>query len=151
MATSACNSGLVRYNAQIAVDTETHIIVTHHVTNKGFDRDQLSPMAIAAKDELGGNKLHALADKGYFSGVEIVACDKASITVTMPRPETSGNRGKGMYVKANFNYDPDGDVYCRPTGDELTYRFRRSELPIFSTVRWPCRLPVRQWSFQVRD
>ena len=48
MASSARNSGLVGYNAQCAVDTETHIIVTHDVTNKGFDRGQLSPMAMAA-------------------------------------------------------------------------------------------------------
>jgi transposase len=127
MATSARNSGLVGYNAQCAVDTETHIIVTHEVTNKGFDRDQLSPMAMAAKDALGRDTLHALADKGYFSGVEIAACDKASITVTMPRPETSGNRKKGMYVKADFKYDADRDIYTCPTGDELTYRYTREE------------------------
>ena len=127
MATSARNSGLVGYNAQCAVDTETHIIVTHDVTNKGFDRDQLSPMALAAKAALGRDTLHALADKGYYSGVEIAACDKAGITVTMPRPETSGNRKKGMYVKADFKYDPDRDVYICPAGDALTYRYTREE------------------------
>lgn len=129
MATSARNSGLVGYNAQCAVDTETHIIVTHDVTNKGFDRDQLSPMAMAmaAKDALGRDKLHALADKGYYSGVEIAACDKAGITVTMPRPETSGNRIKGMYVKADFKYDANRDVYICPTGEKLTYRYTREE------------------------
>jgi transposase len=127
MATSARNSGLVGYNAQCAVDTETHIIVTHDVTNKGFDRDQLSPMALAAKAALGRDTLHALADKGYFSGTEIAACDKAGITVTMPRPETSGNRSKGMYVKADFKYDADRDVYICPTGDELIYRYTREE------------------------
>jgi hypothetical protein len=47
MATSARNSGLVGYNAQCAVDTETHLIVSHDVTNKVFDRDQLSPMAFS--------------------------------------------------------------------------------------------------------
>jgi len=127
MATSARNSGLVGYNAQCAVDTETHIIVTHDVTNKGFDRGQLSPMAMAAKEALGRDELHALADKGYFSGVEIAACDKAGITVTMPRPETSGNRIKGMYVKADFKYDAARDVYVCPIGDELTYRYTREE------------------------
>jgi hypothetical protein len=66
MSTSARNSGLVGYNAQCVVDTETHIIVTHEVTNKGFDRDQFSPMAMAAKDALGHDTLHAFADKGVF-------------------------------------------------------------------------------------
>ena len=127
MATSARNSGMVGYNAQCAVDTETRIIVTHDVTNKGFDRDQLSPMATAAKEALGRDDLHALADKGYFSGAEIVACHAAGITLTLPRPETSGNRSKGMYVKADFKYDPARDVYVCPTGDELTYRYTREE------------------------
>ncbi|MDP0930072.1 IS1182 family transposase [Paracoccus onubensis] len=127
MATSARNSGMVGYNAQCAVDTETHIIVTHDVTNKGFDRDQLSPMAIAAKEALGRDDLHALADKGYFSGAEIVACHDAGITATLPRPETSGNRSKGMYVKADFKYDAARDVYICPTGDELAYRYTREE------------------------
>jgi hypothetical protein len=68
MATNARRSGLVGYNAQVAVDTETHLIVTHDVTNQGFDRDQLAPMATAAKTALGGDDLHAIADKGYFSG-----------------------------------------------------------------------------------
>ena len=105
---------------QSVVDVEPHIIVSHDVTNKGFDRDQLSPMAIAAKEALGREDLDALADKGYFSGVEIAACDKAGITVTMPRPETSGNRSKGMYVKADFKYDAERDVYICPTENELT-------------------------------
>lgn len=127
MASSARNSGTVGYNVQCAVDTKTHIIVAHEVTNRGFDRDQLSPMAMAAKTALGHDELHALADKRYFSGAEIIACDRVGITVTMPRPETSGNRGKGMYVKADFKYDAARDVYVCPTGDELTYRYTREE------------------------
>lgn len=69
----------------------------------------------------------SLADKGYYSGVEIAACDKVGTTVTMPPPETSGNRSKGMYVKADFKYDPDREVYICPTGDELPYRYTREE------------------------
>ena len=127
MATSARLSGLVGYNVQSAVDTETHLIVAHEVTNQGFDRAQLSPMAAAAKAVLGRETLHAIADKGYFSGAEVLACDKVGITVTVPRPETSGNRGKGMFVKADFLYDPERDVYRCPAGSDLTYRYTREE------------------------
>jgi transposase len=66
MATSARHSGMVGYNVQSAVDTKTHLIVAHEVTNQGFDRVQLSPMATAAKEALGRDELHAIADKGYF-------------------------------------------------------------------------------------
>ncbi|MGB4949970.1 MAG: IS1182 family transposase [Rhizobiaceae bacterium] len=127
MATSARRSGLVGYNAQAAVDTETHLIVSHDVTNQGFDREQLSPMAKAAKMALGSDDLHAIADKGYFSGSEILACHRAGITTTVPRPETSGNRSKGMFVKADFRYEPERDVYRCPAGNELTYRYTREE------------------------
>jgi transposase len=127
MATSARHSGMVGYNVQTAVDTETHIIVTHEVTNQGFDRDQLSPMATAAKDALGRDDLHAIADKGCFSGTEILACHQANITTTLPRPATSGNAAKGMYVKADFTYDAGRDIYTCPAGQELIYRYTREE------------------------
>jgi transposase len=127
MATSARHSGMVGYNVQSAVDTDTHIIVAHEVTNQGFDRDQLSPMAIAARDALGRDDLHVIADKGYFSGTEILACHEAGITTTVPRPATSGNATKGMFVKADFTYDAERDVYVCPAGDELIYRYTTEE------------------------
>ena len=77
------------------------------MTNQGFDRDQLRPMAAAARKALRRDDLHAIADKGYFSGSQILACHQAGITTTVPRPETSGSRARGMYVKADFAYDPD--------------------------------------------
>ena len=58
--------------------------------------------------------MRAIADKGYFSGHEILACHEAGITATVPRSATSGNRIKGMYVKDDFAYDPAADVYRCP-------------------------------------
>jgi hypothetical protein len=84
MATSGRGSGVVGYNVQVAVDTEHHLIVTHEVTNVGSDRAQLANIASQAKEVLGVDKLEAVADRGYFSGEEILACDKAGITVTLP-------------------------------------------------------------------
>jgi hypothetical protein len=71
---------VVGYNVQVAVDTEHHLIVTHEVTNVGSDRAQLANVASQAKEVLGVDKLEAVADRGYFSGEEILACDKAGIT-----------------------------------------------------------------------
>lgn len=127
MATSAKNSGLVGYNVQAAVDTGTHLIVTHDVTNHCHDRDQLAPTAIAAKAALDRSEMHAVADKGYFNGREILACHDAGIVTTVPRPETSGNRKKGLFVKADFVYEAEADVYRCPADEELTYRYTRDE------------------------
>ena len=114
MATSARHSRMVGYNVQSALHGETHIIVAHQVTNKAFDRDQLICMALAAKEAPGRDTQNAIADKGYFSGTEIVACHKADITATVPRLVTPGNESKGMFVKADFLCDTARDIYVCP-------------------------------------
>ena len=90
MATSGRGSGVVGYNVQVAVDTGHHLIIAHEVTNTGSDRAQLANIASRAKGVLGVEKLEAVADRGYYSGEEILACDKAGIAVTLPKPMTSG-------------------------------------------------------------
>jgi Transposase DDE domain len=95
MATSGRGSGVVGYNVQVAVETKHHLIIAHEVTNVGSDRSQLSPMAKAAKATLAVEKLDAIADRGYFNGEEIRACDNAGITVTLPKPMTSNSRQRG--------------------------------------------------------
>ena len=77
MATSGRGSGVVGYNVQIAVDTEHHLIITHEVTNVGTDRSQLAHMAEETKATLEAENLDAIADRGYFSSEEILACEEA--------------------------------------------------------------------------
>ena len=87
MATSGRGSGVVGYNVQVAVDTGHHLIVTHEVTNSGSDRAQLANVAKQAKAVLKTETLEAVADRGYFSGLEILACHETGITVTLPKPQ----------------------------------------------------------------
>ncbi len=122
MATRAQHSGHVGYNVQSVVDAETHLIVTHEVTNQGHDRDLLTTMATQAKAALQREDMHILADKGYFSAQEILACHEAGITATVPRSDTSGARSKGHFVKADFAYEHDADIYRCPAGQALTHR-----------------------------
>ena len=127
MATSGRGSGVVGYNAQAAVDTEHHLIVAHEVTNKGNDSTQLADMAKMAKQVLGADDLDVVADRGYFSSTEILACDQAGITVTLPKPMTCNAKAKGRFGKQDFRYIADEDVYVCPAGNRLTYRFSRDE------------------------
>jgi len=127
MATSGRGSGVVGYNVQVAVDTEHHLIVTHEVTNTGSDRSQLAKMALQAKQVLGADHLDAVADRGYFNSPEILACEQADITVTLPKPMTSGAKSEGRFGKQDFVYLPTEDVYRCPAGETLTYRFTREE------------------------
>jgi transposase len=127
MATSGRGSGVVGYNVQAAVDTEHHLIVTHEVTNLGNDNAQLARMSKQAKATLGSDSLDVVADRGYFSSTEILACDDAGITVTLPKPQTSGSRAKGRFVKADFRYRADEDVYICPAGERLKYYYTNEE------------------------
>jgi transposase len=127
MATSGRGSGVVGYNVQVAVDTEHHLIVTHEVTNSGSDRAQLANVAIQAKDVFGVDELEAVADRGYFSGEEILACHKAAIAVTLPKPMTSGIEAKGRFGKQDFVYLGDEDVYRCPAGEKLAYHYTNVE------------------------
>jgi transposase len=127
MATSGRGSGVVGYNVQVAVETKHHLIVTHEVTNSGSDRAQLANMAKAAKAVLAVGKLDAVADRGYFSGEEILACDNAGVTVTLPKPMTSGMMARGRFGKQDFRYVADEDVYICPAGETLPYRYTNEE------------------------
>jgi transposase len=127
MATSGRGSGVVGYNVQVAVDTDHHLIIAHEVTNTGSDRAQLANIASRAKDALGVDKLEAVADRGYYSGVEILACDKAGIAVTLPKPMTSGLEARGRFGKQDFVYLDDEDVYRCPAGEKLSYHYTNEE------------------------
>jgi transposase len=127
MATSGRGSGVVGYNVQVAVDTEHHLIVTHEVTNTGSDRSQLANVAKEAKAVLQVEKLEAVADRGYYHGEEILACEQAGITVTLPKPMTSGAKSEGRFGKQDFIYLPEEDVYRCPAGERLKFYYANEE------------------------
>jgi Transposase DDE domain/Transposase domain (DUF772) len=127
MATSGRGSGVVGYNVQVAVETENHLIITHEVTNSGSDRAQLANVGKAAKEVLRGETLEAVADRGYFNSPEILACHEAGITVTLPKPMTSGAKSEGRFGKQDFVYITEEDVYRCPAGERLKYRMTTEE------------------------
>ena len=124
MATSGKDTGIVGYNVQIAVDTQHHLIVAHEVTNVGTDRRQLSHMAEQARAEMEAEKLEAVADRGYYEGEEIKACEDAGISVTLPKPQTSGAKAEGRFGKQDFVYISADDTYRCPAGERLSYRYQ---------------------------
>jgi transposase len=127
MATSGKDTGIVGYNVQTAVDTKNHLIVAHEVTNVGTDRNQLSNVAAQARTEMGVETLDAVADRGYYEGEEIKACEESGITVTLPKPQTSGAKAAGRFGKQDFVYIAADDVYRCPAGERLTYRYTNRE------------------------
>jgi hypothetical protein len=80
MATSGRGSGIVGYNVQTAVDTRSQLIAAPEVTNQGHDRAWLANMAKQAEADTRMSALKVVADRGYFSGDEILAREDAGIT-----------------------------------------------------------------------
>src|SRR6516165_699422 len=109
------------------VDTKHHLIVTHEVTNDGSDRAQLASIACQAKQVLGIDELEAVADRGYYSGAEILACHEAGIEVTLPKPMASGIEARGRFGKQDFRYVTEEDVYVCPAGEKLAYHYTNEE------------------------
>ena len=84
-------------------------------------------MAKQAKAVLKTETLEAVADRGYFSSPEILACHEAGITVTLPKPLTSGAKSEGRFGKQDFVYLRDKDAYRCPAGEKLTYHYTNEE------------------------
>ena len=120
-------TGIVGYNVQCAVEAKSHLIIAHDVSNVGSDRQQLSPMAQEAQDVLGAQKLEVVADRGYYNGDELRACELAGINAFVPKSTTSPNKAKGQFDRSAFRYMKRSDQYECPAGERLTYRFSRIE------------------------
>jgi len=142
MATSGKGSGMVAYNVQSAVDTKHHLIVAHEVTNDGSDRSQLFAMATQAKAALKVDKLEVVADRGYYKSKEILACAEADITVTLPKPQTSGSKARGQFVKPDFRYVAVDDIYLCPAGERLVYHFTNVEAGLAMRRYWSKACPT---------
>ena len=146
MATSGRGTGIVGYNVQTAVDIQSHLIVAHDVVNQGHDRTQLATMANQAKVATSNQELKVLADRGYFSGEEILKCERANITPLVPKPITSNARAEGRFDKRDFFYNKKRDEYRCPAGNRAIWRFSRPEDGMMTHIYWSSacpRCPIR--------
>ncbi|MGN6578736.1 MAG: IS1182 family transposase [Bordetella sp.] len=141
MATSGRGSGMVGYNVQMAVEAKHHLIVAHEVTNRGHDRDSLAPMAQAAREAMGKKNLRAIADRGYYSGLQIKACAEAGVAAILPKPTTSNAKAEGRFDRSDFIYLAQEDEYQCPAGQRAIYRFTREENGLQLRRYWSSACP----------
>src|SRR3984893_13502627 len=127
MATSGKGTATVGYNVQIAVDAQHHLIVAHEVINQGYDRHQLAPMAFKAQEATGCQQVTAVADRGYFSGDQVLSCEGTGVAPIVPRPLTSSGTKRGFFTRQDFIYDAEHDHYTCPAEAKLTKANRRAD------------------------
>jgi transposase len=118
---------LIGYNVQVAVDAKHDLIVAQEVVQAANDLNQLAPMAVMAKEELGVEKLQVVADKGYHDTDQLESCEKAGVEAFVPEPGGSGGLGKGgkkIFPKKQFCFQKTEDVYRCPAHQILKLQCR---------------------------
>ncbi len=131
----------VGYNAQVAVDARHSLIVEQQVTNACNDMGLLAPTTGAAMEALGVERIDAVADMGYHSGDDIVACEAVGITPYILRPHRGTAVGNGLFPKERFRYDPDADADHCPGGQVLDTRYASVTRGLDQAVDEPGRVP----------
>lgn len=136
MVSQGRGTGMVGYNVQTAVDSENHLIVAHEVTNSANDRNQLSAMSEKAAEATGREDFEVLADRGYYSSEEILACEGQGMTPMVPKPLTAPGSTTGRYDRRDFKYIDEDDEYECPAGERATYRFSSDEKGLLMHSYW---------------
>ncbi|HEX2879701.1 MAG TPA: IS1182 family transposase [Polyangiaceae bacterium] len=80
----ASNTFVQGYNAQLGVDGQSQIIVAATVVQAGNDQEQLVPVLLAVKQNLGQLPASVSADAGYFSSAAVTAEAIKTVAVHVP-------------------------------------------------------------------
>jgi transposase len=76
------------YNAQVAVDAKSQVIVAAEVTTQPNDKNQAGPMVEQIEKNLGHNPKELSADCGYYSESNVRRLQDKSIDVFIPPTKT---------------------------------------------------------------
>ena len=107
------------YNLQTAVESQSHMIVAHEVSNDANDQRQLQPMAQAASSALG-EPVIAVADAGYANGEQIARLGDEGITTFVAVKRAVNNQAGGtLYERSAFTYDAQSDSFACPADKTL--------------------------------
>jgi transposase len=114
------------YNVQAVVDAKHHLVADFAATTDPTDHGQLAHMAQAAQETMRKKDIRFVADKGYYSGTDLKACEDGGIDVVVARQNKPGEASarKGAYSADKFPYDAQTDSYTCPAGNILTCRSR---------------------------
>lgn len=99
-----------------------------------------------AKQAMGVDQIHVLADRGYFSGKEILACESVGAVPYVPKPYTSEAKAAGRFAKDDFVFNAADNTYRCPAGERLSYRFTSVEHDLKLDVYWTTKClecPIR--------
>ncbi len=84
-------------------------------------------MSNKAREAIGHEKIQVTADRGYYSGEQLLECAQSGIIASVPKPLTPSGTKRGMFTKQDFTFDLENDLYVCPAGETLTRGSHRSD------------------------
>ena len=132
------------YNAQAAVDTESKLIVTAHITQQSNDKLELEPTLknLAALPKQLGTVTELLADSGYFSETNVNACVGEQITPYIAVDRQSHNRSPWERFKESPPLADDADSVTsmkhrlKTKAGKAVYALRKiTSEPVFGIIK----------------
>ena len=117
------NGFLVAYNAQTAVDSETHLVRDFQMTNQVTDHGLLGSSMEGIKETEGKKIVEAVADKGYESVEDMVSCLEAGII-----PHVIPGDGKDGY-EIEIPYEEAESDLSSTEPEDLTKALHSGQIP----------------------
>jgi hypothetical protein len=114
----------VGYNIQITVNTKHKLIAEQQVHNKVSNLGLLTETANGARENLGGDHIDVVADRGYYKIEDIEDCEAAGVTPYVPKPLRGSAVKNGFFIKEQFHYDADAGVLICPGGAKLEPKYK---------------------------
>jgi hypothetical protein len=110
---------------QTAVDSKNHLIVAYKVANSPSDLNELSSVAIGAKETLGVEQIDAIGDKEFYDFMQIKQCVDNGVTpyVAVKKSGSVGSAVSPKFTADKFIYDKSSDVYVCPAGQRLFFSY----------------------------
>jgi Transposase and inactivated derivatives len=105
------------YNTQASTCDKNNLLADFTVTNK-TDMYALHDACKSVKELLDVQRMKVLADKGYYTGLELKKCKESKIE-TYVSPRARSSKKDPAYRTEKFIYNKKKDRYICPEGNEL--------------------------------
>jgi hypothetical protein len=130
------------YNAQIAVDGSSGMIVAQDVTQAQNDTGQLGPMLEQMIENTGEKPTLTVTDAGYQGEENLRAVEELGVEACIAQQVQSSDPDE-HFAQDDFTYVKEHDEFICPWGKLLTYRRdnqRRGQIQrLYATAQSDCR------------
>ena len=132
------------YNAQAAVDVDSHMVVTNHVTDHCNDKQEVAPtlQQLDALPDAVGKPEGLLADAGYFSQDNVARCEAEDLTPYISLGREQHNQSLAAQCEPVPECPPDADAVTRmqhrlktPAGKAVYARRKSTVETVFGIVK----------------